>query len=363
MSPTANIEVGKVLTSGFIGQGKKVEEFETKLKKIFNNDYLLTVNSCTSALTLALHLIKETNSSRNEIIVSPLTCFATIAAIISNGFNICWADVNPDTCNIDTLDVERKVNKNTCGIVLVHWGGSPVDINHINKIKTKYETTYGQNLPVIEDCAHCWESRYEEELIGNSRNYCCFSFQAIKFLTMGDGGLLILPNAEIYHRAKLLRWFGLDRESGSSFRCMQNIKESGFKYHCTDIDATIGLENLPFVSKNVSVHKSNANFYNENLKNLKNVNLLKNQVNSESSYWIYTIKVEDRTNFIKYLKNKGIEAGQIHNRCDKHSAVEQFKSLLPGMDELESQYVAIPCGWWVTEEQRSYIVDCIKEGW
>lgn len=363
MSPTASESVAKVLSSCYIGQGPKVEEFEKKISKKFNNDYLLTMNSCTSALTLALHLIKKDFKETDEILVSPLTCFATIAAIIDNGYKVRWADIDPNTCNIDTFDVERKVGPNTRGVVLVHWGGYPANLDHIKIIATKYKNLYGRDLPIIEDCAHCWNSKYKEELIGNSGNYCCFSFQAIKFLTTGDGGLLISPNATIHHRAKLLRWFGLDRDSGASFRCMQNISESGFKYQLNDIAAAIGLENLEHMDRIVTINKDNAYFYNKELKNTPGITLLETSEDVESCYWIYTLKVEDRSNFIKYLKSNGIESSQVHNRCDQHTCVSEYLSFLPGMDSIENNYICIPVGWWVTNEQRQEIVNLIKKGW
>lgn len=668
MSPTAAKEVEQVLNSGFIGQGPQVEYFEKELKHIFSNDYILTVNSGTSALTLAMYLIKQKDfKDTDELIVAPLTCFATCSAIIDNGFSIKWADMDPKTCNIDMQDVERKLGPNTRGLVLVHWGGTPNDLNYVKSLKQKYQKTYGRELFVIEDCAHCWNSRYNNELIGNSGNFCCFSLQAIKFLTSGDGGLLILPNAEYYYRAKKLRWFGLDRDAGASFRCLhrdctikmadgttkkiidivnnknpgpimvnenglltekkiinwhksnlnkrkyysiqtnsknktivtedhlillkdniwkqvkdvkpndyvctsspglssiqkqvligsllgkgkisnktykekneklylslkaacfkglspileenvlkikslptfdkdltkenftplilaiwfmdkgnttknlksyistkskdtckfftnlgynckiinnrltftkksskklleliapyvppimrhklryntlksfdktlygngeslvtydkvtikkykgkkknyqdtycltmegdgynfctnevvvhnciQNIKESGFKQHLNDIASVIARCNLPSIDQNVNIHKNNASFYNEKLKNVSGVTLFDQPSNIESSYWIYTMKVQDRVNFIKHLKANEIEASQVHNRCDIHDCVSQYKSFLPGMDELESSYVCIPNGWWVTEENREHIVNVIKKGW
>lgn len=346
-----------VLSSGYIGQGIKVEEFENNLKKSFNNDFVMTVNSCTSALSLALHCIKSNFKPTDEIITTPFTCFASISAIIHSGFKIKWADINPKTCNIDPTDIEKKINENTKGILLVHWGGIPAELDQINALKEKY------NLPIIEDCAHCWESRYKKELIGNSGNYCCFSLQAIKFLTIGDGGIFIAPNMDVYKRAKLLRWFGLDRESGASFRCIQDIKEAGFKYQINDIEATIGLYNLKHVDKLVSIHKENAKFYNKELDNVKGIELLDIPNYMDPSYWIYTIKVQNRENFIKHLNSYGIESSLVHKRCDNHTCVAEFKTHLPGMDELEPYYVAIPCGWWVTPEDREYITNVIKKGW
>src|SRR5439155_15332209 len=99
-----------------------------------------------------------------------------------------------------------------------------------------------------------------ESLATAGGDYVCWSFQAIKHLTTGDGGAL-LPPAEQLERGRLLRWYGLDRRSTESFRCCQNIREAGYKYHMNDIAASIGLENLPHAERLVSIHRSNAAWY------------------------------------------------------------------------------------------------------
>jgi dTDP-4-amino-4,6-dideoxy-D-glucose/dTDP-4-amino-2,4-dideoxy-beta-L-xylose transaminase len=360
MAPEAPELVSKVLMSGFIGQGPKVDEFEEKLKNHFNNDLVLTVNSCTSALQLAVHLIKKPNQ---HILLTPLTCFASAAAILANDVKIRWADVDLNNCNIDLQDVERKVNENTCGVMVVHWGGYPVDLDHLRSIQKRYQETYGKFLPIIEDCAHCWKSEYKGQLIGNSGNYCCFSFQAIKPLTTADGGLLITPDAESYRQGKLLRWFGLDRDQGSSFRCVQDIKTSGFKYHMNDVSAAIGLANLPYMDETVGKCQDNCAFYQEALKNVSGVTLLENLPDRQTSGWLYTIRVEDRVNFMKTMQENEIATSPVHARCDSHTCVAPYRSLLPNMNILEKDMVVIPSGWWVSKEDREYIVECIKNGW
>lgn len=365
MADEAKQEVSKVLDSGYVGQGPKIEEFEKTLKSYFNNDYVLTMNSCTSALQLAVYMLKPEGGwcPNDEIIVTPLTCFATISAIIANGVKVRWADVDPRTCNIDLEDVERKVGPHTKGVMLVHWGGCPIDMNYLKDIQNKYFETYNRHLEVIEDCAHCWDTKFNHELIGNSGNYCCFSFQAIKFLNTGDGGLMIAPSNETYKRAKLLRWFGLDRDAGASFRCIQDIRESGFKYQANDIAAAIGLANFPYMQNNVKRHKEIAQYYLDNLKDCDGIEFFETPDEAESSYWLFTIKVQRRKDFIKYMESCGIATSPVHARCDKHSSVKEYKSLLPGMDYLEELYCAIPCGWWMKEDEPEYIVDCIKKGW
>lgn len=364
MSSETPKEVEKVLTSGFIGQGPKVEDFEYRLSKHFNNGFINTVNSCTSALELAVHMVKnQWLNSECEIISTPLTCTATNLAIVNRGATIKWADIDPKTCNIDLDDVARKITPKTKAIMVVHWGGYPVDLEKLRSIRMKAEETFGHKPWVIEDCAHAWGAKYKNIMIGCYGNFAAFSFQAIKHLTAGDGGILISPNTTFHQRAKLLRWYGLDRTSSKDFRCEQNISEGGFKWHMNDINATIGICNLNHTDEIVQAHKENGEYYNLVLKNISGVKLLENHPDHDSSYWIYTMLVEGRPNFIKKMKEKGIMVGQVHDRNDKHDCFKQFKTVLPNLDKLAKEMICIPCGWWVTKEQRQYIATCIKEGW
>lgn len=363
MSPDAPIQVSNVLTSGFIGQGQKVEEFEDKLKNHFNNTFINTLNSCTSALELAVHMVKNEYDPNCEIITTPLTCTATNLAIISRGAKIKWADVDSNTCNIDLDDVEKKITPQTKAIMVVHWGGYPVDLDRLKDIQFKAFKKFGRSPIVIEDCAHAWGAKYKGKLIGTYGNFAAFSFQAIKHLTTGDGGILISPDDEYHQRAKLLRWYGLDRTSSKDFRCGQNIREAGFKWHMNDIAATIGLCNIEHTNYLVQKHKDNGRYYNFALKNIPGIRLLENNPNYESSYWIYTMMVQDRPDFVKKMKEKGIMVGQVHDRNDKHECLQEYKALLPNLDTISNEMICIPCGWWVTKENREYIVNCIKEGW
>lgn len=217
MASEVGESVTQVLNSGYVGQGPKVEEFEKLLENKFNKK-VLTVNSCTSALHLALRLIKDLPG--DEVITTPLTCLAGNVVIPANNLKIRWADVNLNNCNIDLKDVERKLTKNTKAIMFVHWGGNPVDLDGIKEIQDKCFKLYGHRPQVIEDCAHVWDAKYKNRLIGSNDNFCAFSLQAIKFLTTIDGGLLLCPNEEYHKEGKLLRWFGLDRENSTDLRCL-----------------------------------------------------------------------------------------------------------------------------------------------
>jgi dTDP-4-amino-4,6-dideoxygalactose transaminase len=383
MSDSVTEKVSEVLKSGFIGQGPVVENFEENLKQYFRHDKLVSLNSATSAEHLALHLLKKPNKfllgidgygqyestwpgieNGDEVLTTPLTCTATNWPILANNFNIKWVDVDPKTLNMDLDDLARKITPKTKVIFIVHWGGYPIDLDKLKQIQNQSYRLYGFKPAIIEDCAHAMGSKYKNKYIGTHGNICTFSLQAIKHITSGDGGLLFLPHDDLYKRAKLLRWYGIDRDGNrKDFRCESDISEWGFKFHMNDINASIGNENFKHVDEITGKHKDNAKFYDKELKNVNGIELLERNKDMESSFWIYSILVEDRDNFQRYMSEKGIATSQVHERNDIHSCVREYKSILPNLDGTIKKVSSIPVGWWVSKEDREYIVDCIKKGW
>ena len=370
MSDESKQNALKVLSSGFIGQGTKVDEFESELKNIFGNEYIVTTNSATSAEHLALHLLKNEYGSwgglkqGDEVLCTSLTCTATNWPVLANNFKIKWVDVNPDNLNMDLDDLERKITPNTKVIYLVHWGGYPVDLDRVKEIQNKTHDLYGFKPVVIEDCAHAMGSTYKGKMLGNHGNICTYSFQAIKHITTVDGGMMILPHRELYDRAKLLRWYGIDRETNKKdFRCEDDVKEWGFKFHMNDVSAAVGLGNLKCMNDIINKHRSNAKYYDDELSNVSGVTVLERKNDRESSFWIYSILVENRQGFMNHMKECNIMVSQVHERNDIHTCVSEFKIHLPTVDKIIPQLISIPVGWWVTKEQREYIVECIRSGW
>ena len=256
MSDTVAQPLIDVVTSGFITQGPKVEEFENALKNFIGNQYVLTLNSATAGLTLALRLLKNAdndwpgfNDDEDVVLTPALTCFATTASIMANNVKIQWLDVDLNTSNIDITDLKNKLSKKTKVIYVVHWGGNPVDLDSLKEVQEYSFQKFGFRPMIVEDCAHAFGAEYNGKKIGNNENICVFSLQAIKHLTTGDGGIITLPNENLYNRCKLLRWYGIDRDkrnyNGKDFRLENDIVEYGYKFHMNDINATIGLCNLP----------------------------------------------------------------------------------------------------------------------
>ena len=374
MSEKASNTVSDVLSSGYVTQGPEVEKFEDVLKEFFDNDRVVTTNSATSALHLIFHMLKEYGLGENKIkidepedhvLTTPLTCTATNWPIISNNINLKWVDVNPENCNMDLSDLENKLNQNTKAVVVVHWGGYPVDLERLKEIQINFEKKYGFKFVIIEDCAHAFGAKTEGQKIGNTGNISTFSFQAIKHLTSVDGGCVNFNCDEDVERAKLLRWYGIDRnENRKDFRCESDILNVGFKFHMNDVNAYIGRMNYEPVSNELlQKHIENGHFYNQNLKDIKDLELMNYSDKLDIPFWIYTIKVKNRDKFMKHMESKNIIVSRVHERNDKHTATKAYQTNLPLLESFIDEMVCIPVGWWVGENERKYILDSIKEGW
>ncbi len=340
------------LMSGYIGQGPRVEAFEKALAPWVENQNVLTLNSGTSALMLALRLSNV--GYGDEVISTAMTCTATNVPIMAMGAKIVWADINPRDGNIDVLDVERKITEKTKAIIAVHWGGYPCDMDELNRIGRKY------NIKIIEDAAHAFGASYHGHAIGSISDFSSFSFQAIKHMTTVDGGALVCRDTEDYKRGKLLRWYGIDREGErKDFRCEEDVAEYGYKFHMNDVNAVIGLEQLNHVGEVLRKHRENASYYRQRFQRLSKLQLLDYKDDRVSSYWLFTVRVAQRLTFMQRMKDAGIVVSQVHARNDSHTMFKEFRRILPGVDEFVEDQVSIPVGWWLTEEQREYIADTV----
>lgn len=343
----------KVLHSGFIGQGPKVDEFEQQLGGYFGNPRVLTLNSGTSGLQLALRLADVGRD--DEVITTAMTCTATNMPILAAGAKIVWADVDPVTGLIDPVEIEKKITQKTKAIVMVHFGGIPCDIERINQIAQKH------GVKTIEDAAHAFGAEYQGEKIGNHSDFIMFSLQAIKHITTVDGGLLLCKSEEDYERGKLLRWYGIDREQKRrDFRCEENVLEYGYKFHMNDIAATIGIEQLKCADDIVSRHIDNQRYYDDVLQGVDGVSLIPKSEHLKSSSWLYTLHVEQRDRFIGWMKEQKVMASRVHERNDKHTAFMASVAHLPQLDRFNATQVSIPVGWWITDEDREYIAGKVR---
>lgn len=346
--------VQQVLESGFINEGIIVRNFERALSK-YGLVNPITVNSCTSALHIALLCC---NVKGKEVILPAQGFISTGLAVLMAGGIPRFVDID-ENGNILVEEIAKVINHNTGAIIVVHWGGIPCDIIKINKLSQYYE------ISVIEDAAHAFGARACGQLIGNISDYTCFSLQAIKFLTSGDGGIICTKHPDKIDLIKKLKWFGINRnEIERNYlgeRC-NDVGVLGYKYNMNDITAAIGLGNLHSVDWRLKVRRDIAERYQNEIK--WPIMSPATFPPDKPSYWLYTIKVKKRNEFILAMNSAGIPTSVVDRRIDKHSIFKQTpqqQSLLVGQEWFDNHQISIPIHEQLCDDDVNHIIDTINK--
>jgi perosamine synthetase len=354
MADSVKDAVTRVLYSGFVGEGEEVKAFEQELADCLGVSSVVTVNSGTSALHLACHLSVD-GTTDAEVISTPMTCMPTNSSIVRNGARIVWADIDPLTGNIDPDEIEPLITDKTRAIMMVHWGGNPCNIDRISEIGRAH------GVKVIEDAAHALGATYQGQPIGRHSDFVIFSFQAVKQVTSVDGGCLVCREPAHDARARLLRWYGIDREVRelTDLRCEIDVTEAGYKFHMNNVAASIGRENLKHLDRIVARQRDNARFYDDAFRGANNVSAAPENPDGASACGLYTIHVANRDELMQGLKARGIGASKVHARNDTHSAFASFKRPLPKCEEFNRTHLCIPVGWWVSDSDRDRVAETV----
>lgn len=338
-------EVTDTLKSRWIGQGVKVDKFEKEFSDKFDQKYCVSMNSGSSALETAFELVGLVNG--DEVISTPLTCTATNIPLLRKGVKIIWADINPNTLCIDKTDILRKITGRTKAIVNVHLGGLD---NNLGEMP----------IPVVSDAC--------QALGVFNGDYTCCSFQAIKHITTGDGGMLVTSNEKEYKTAKLLRWFGIDREKKIKAnwqayreRAMTfDIEVEGHKRHMNDIAAAMGIVGLKAYDNIISRRKRLFNLYRMFLNDTPGIKIIDSPGNT---CWLMTVLVDRREDFAKMCFDCGIDTNLVQVRNDVYKIFGGKRADLPVMNYIEDKYISLPLTMKMTDDDVSYICDCIQKGW
>jgi perosamine synthetase len=345
-------ELGKIFESKWIAQAGKVKEFEFEFGKKFNYDYCAALNSGTAALELAFNLL---NLKPVDFVLAPvLTCTATNIPIIRRTSNIVFIDIKEDltmnyddfiTC-INILETYEYVKPKA--VVTVNLGGLTCD-------QRIYDYCKENKIPVVIDA--CQSLGINEP----NGDFVCYSFQAIKHFTTGDGGMLVCRDKNDYERAKKLRWFGIDREmrakknfdfSPSDREMCMDMDEPGFKYHMNDISATMGLVGLNFSDEDLEFRKKLSDRYVKRLGD-------KFTCITGGSYWLFGILVPNRDKYISEIKSEGVECDLIHLRNDIFKPFGSKRLPLENMNKIEKEYLYLPMHIEMSLDDVDYVSDVI----
>ncbi|MEW6714579.1 MAG: DegT/DnrJ/EryC1/StrS family aminotransferase [Nitrospirota bacterium] len=346
------------LKSTYVSAGELADKFEKELEDELGLVNPVTLNSGTSALYLALAVAGV--KPGDEVIVPAQTFIATGLSVLMHYAKPVFADIQYRTGNIAPDSIRQKITDKTKAIIPVHWGGYPCDLDEIKEIARE------NNLAVIEDAAHALGSTYRGKPIGAISRFTAFSFQAIKHLTTVDGGALCCINKDDCYQAKRRRWFDIDRDNAKPSILGEREYDAthvGYKLHMNDLSAAIGLGNLAEFPANLKRRQEIAARYRNELNDASGIELLDYKNDRLCAYWLFTMLVEKRENFIRALQSKGVPASVVHLRIDKNSIFGGITPDLPNQERFNERQVSIPVHNGLTDSDVDLVVNAIKEGW
>jgi len=358
VSPRSRTLAGEVLASGWLSEGKMTRRFEQDLAARLGILHPVAVNSGTAALHLGLALAGV--GPGDEVILPPQTFVGTGLSVLMHGARPVFADVDPLTGNLFPAAFGRAITSRTRAVMPVHWGGYPCDLDEINDLAKEH------GLTVVEDAAHALGATYRGRAIGAVSRFTAFSFQAIKHVTTGDGGALACSSPVDARVAVARRWFGIDRDNSRPSILGErvfDIETLGYKSHMNDLAAAVGLGNLEDFPARLARRRATARLYREAFANVAGLRLPPLAADRAHAYWLFTVLVERREDFIRKLQSRDIPASVVHLRIDRYKVFGGLRRDLEGQTSYDERQVSIPVHEGLTDDDVQSIIAAIRSGW
>lgn len=356
ISDTEKKAVVAVLESENLGMGSNVHAFERAIKAYLGTEKeVVCVNTGTAALQLALSAldIKE----GDEVLVPSLTYVASFQAISATGAKPVACEVNPKSLFIDVEDAEAKVTVNTKAIMPVHYASSSKGMAGVYSLASKYQ------LRVIEDAAQAFGCERDGKKIGIDGDILCFSFDGIKNITSGEGGAIVTSDAGLLERAKDGRLLGVEKDTERRYKGQRSwdfeVVHQGFRFHMSNINAAIGIEQLKRIESFKVKRQSIARRYISELAFVSDVNLIEFDYDDIIPH-IFVMKSDKRDELREFLLSEGIECG-VHYKPNHLLKKYSTDAPLVQTELLYSELITLPCHADLTALEQNYVIDKIKE--
>ena len=346
------VDVGlkKVFEKGDYILGEQAQVFEKAFAHYCEAAYAVGVNSGTDALYLALSAIDIKEG--DEVIVPTHTFIATALCVSFCRAKVVFADIEPDTYNIDPKSIEKAITSRTKAIIPVHIYGQPANMAEITAIARKH------GIKVVEDAAQAHGSRYQGKRSGSLGDVACFSFYPTKSLgACGDAGMIVTSNKDIYEKALMLR------DYGRKGRYEHKIK--GTNSRLDTIQAVVLNAKLKHLDRWNSMRAQAAAHYASLLKDIKGVTTPITKADRTHVYQTYAVRVPNRDKVVEAMKEKGVGV-LIHYPIPLHlqeayAEVGGKKGDFPVAEKLANDVMSLPMFPHITKEQIEVVVKALKE--
>jgi dTDP-4-amino-4,6-dideoxygalactose transaminase len=294
-----------VLDREYLGMGKEVQEFEKCLSSFFKRP-TVCLNTGTAALHLALQALGL--GQGDEVLIQSMTYIASFQSISATGARPIACDIDSDSITIDIHDAKKRLTRRTKAIMPVHYSGGVGSLDEIYSFAEEY------NLRVIEDACHALGGYYKGKKVGSFGDISCFSFDGIKNITSGEGGAIVTDDEAVLQKVRDARLLGVEKDTEKRYKGERSwdfdVKLQGWRYHMSNIMATIGIEQLKRLPEFAARRKHLAKRYHEHLKDIDSIELLKQDLDSIVPHiFVIKLKSENRETIREELLEKGIETG------------------------------------------------------
>lgn len=350
------------IQSGWISTGPKCEELENMFIEMFKVNYAVSMSNCTDALHLCCLVCGV--GPGDEVLCPSLTFAASANCIRYAGATPVFCDiVGPNHININPKDIENKITSKTKAILVVHMAGFPCMMDEIMAIAQKH------NLKVIEDACHGPLSEYKGKKLGTIGDCAAFSFFSNKNISTGEGGMFISNHKELADKARLLRSHGMTTMSyqrAGGHATAYDIVELGYNFRLDDIHASIAIEQLKKLPKDLEQRLAVRSHYVERLSKIDNV-IVPFAENQEfvSNYIMPIIitkgTVEDRDKIREAIHQEGIQTSVHYPAIHRFSIYKEYGAVLPQTDFVTDHEITLPMYAALTIEQVDYICDTVDK--
>lgn len=356
------IAIQKVIESRWIGLGPKTKEFENEFAKKINTNYCLMVNSASAATYLVLKAFGI--GQNDEVIIPSINFVACSNSVIELGAKPVFADVDPNYFTLLPEEIDRLKTDKTKAIILLHYGGHPINYDAIKDVSDE--------ILIIEDSANSILSKYKGKYCGTLGDAGFFSFDAMKTLSTGDGGAIVIKNKAYYDKLISLRYLGLAPKKTSGIDSFKEKEKQWWeieldsisnRFLMNDIAAAIGIEQLKKLESFIEKRKMIWNSYQKELKDIEQLILPPEPLaNTESSYYLYWLRVKNnlRDKLAKYLVENDI---YVTFRYYPLHLIKyyNYKINLPESEKIVAESLNIPLHQNLTENDIEIIINTIKK--
>jgi perosamine synthetase len=287
----------KVLSEGFLTQGKYVEQFEKRVAEYLDVKHAVAVSSGTAALHLSLVALDIKHD--DEVILPAYTFPATANVVELVGARPVFVDVDLNTFNIDVNKIEAAISSKTKAIIPVHLFGNPAEMDFITRIAKK------RKINIIEDSAGALGSQYKGRKCGTMGRLGCFSFHPRKVVTTGEGGMVVTNDVKLAENIRVLRNHGMQKKKGRA-----DFILPGFNYRMNEIEAILGLVQIQELNSIIAERQALAGVYIDYFKDVQEVAFQEILQDSTSVWQAFVIRLKNgrASQVLKTLKKKNIEA-------------------------------------------------------